>query len=84
MPKKETTMLPERHVKLFKNGRNQAVRIPREFELPGEDAIMRKDGERLIIEPVTPKSLLALLATLQPLDEDFPDISDSPPDRVTL
>lgn len=77
-------MLPERHVKLFKNGRNQAVRIPREFELPGEDAIMRKDGERLIIEPVTPKSLLALLATLQPLDEDFPDISDSPPDRVTL
>jgi virulence-associated protein VagC len=42
---------PERHVKLFKNGRNQAVRIPREFELPGEDAIMRKEGERLIIEP---------------------------------
>ena len=41
----------ERHVKLFKNGRNQAVRIPREFELPGEDAIMRKEGDRLIIEP---------------------------------
>ncbi len=41
-------MVPERHVKLFKNGRNQAVRIPREFELPGEDAIMRKEGGRLI------------------------------------
>jgi antitoxin VapB len=40
----ETGLTPERHVKLFKNGRNQAVRIPREFELPGEDAIMRKDG----------------------------------------
>jgi hypothetical protein len=26
-----------RRVKLFRNGRNQAVRIPREFELPGED-----------------------------------------------
>lgn len=77
-------MLPERHVKLFKNGRNQAVRIPREFELPGEDAIMRKDGERLIIEPAPPKSLLALLATLQPLAEDFPEISDTPPDRVML
>lgn len=25
----------DRHVKLFRNGRNQAVRIPREFELPG-------------------------------------------------
>jgi antitoxin VapB len=51
-------VVSERHVKLFKNGRNQAVRIPREFELPGEDAIMRKEGERLIIEPAPPKSLL--------------------------
>jgi hypothetical protein len=34
----------ERHVKLFKNGRNQALRIPREFELPGKDAIIRKDA----------------------------------------
>jgi virulence-associated protein VagC len=40
-----------RRVKLFKNGRNQAVRIPREFELPGSDAIIRKEGERLVIEP---------------------------------
>src|SRR5438477_429234 len=47
-------MIPERHVKLFKNGRNQAVRIPREFELPGEDAIMRKEGDRLIIERAAP------------------------------
>ena len=69
-------MLPQRHVKLFKNGRNQAVRIPREFELPGEDAIMRKDGDRLIIEPAPPKSLLAVLALLAPLDEDFPPIPD--------
>ena len=45
----------ERHVKLFRNGRNQAVRIPREFELPGEDAIMRKEGERLVIEPAPRK-----------------------------
>ncbi|MCY3955527.1 MAG: AbrB/MazE/SpoVT family DNA-binding domain-containing protein [Nitrospira sp.] len=43
-------MIPERHVKLFKNGRNQAVRIPREFGLPGEDVLMRKEGDRLIIE----------------------------------
>jgi len=74
----------ERHVKLFKNGRNQAVRIPREFELPGEDAIMRKEGERLIIEPTPPKSLLAVLATLTPLDEDFPPISELPLDPVEL
>ena len=77
-------MIPQRHVKLFKNGRNQAVRIPREFELPGEDAIIRKEGERLIIEPTPPKSLLALLATLAPLEEDFPPIPDLGPDPVEL
>jgi len=77
-------MIPERHVKLFKNGRNQAVRIPREFELPGEDAIMRKEGGKLIIEAAPPKSLLALLATLAPLDEDFAPIPDPRPDPVEL
>jgi len=75
-------MAAERHVKLFKNGRNQAVRIPREFELPGEDAVMRKEGDRLIIELAPPSSLLAVLATLKPLDEPFPPIKDLPPDPV--
>jgi antitoxin VapB len=75
-------VISERRVKLFKSGRNQAVRIPREFELYGEDAIMRKEGDRLIIEPAPPKSLLALLATLAPLDEEFPPIPDAVPDPV--
>jgi len=77
-------MSRERHVKLFKNGRNQAVRIPREFELRSEEAIMRKEGDRLIIEPAPPKSLLAVLATLRPLNEDFPPIGDLPLDPVDL
>ena len=83
MPK-ASSATAARHVKLFKNGRNQAVRIPRQFELPGEDAVVRKEGDRLIIEPAPPKSLLAVLATLKKLDEDFPAIPDSPPDRVDL
>ena len=77
-------MAVERHVKLFRNGRNQAVRIPREFELPGEEAIMRKDGERLIIEPTPPRSLLAVLAALPTLDEDFPPIEDFPAEPIDL
>lgn len=72
----------ERHVKLFRNGRNQAVRIPREFELPGEDAIMRKEGDKLIIEPAPKKSLLELLDSLEPIEEEFPEIEDLPPDPV--
>ena len=83
MPK-ASSATAARHVKLFKNGRNQAVRIPREFELPGEDAILRKEGKRLIIEPRPPKSLLAVLATLKKLDEDFPPISDLPFNPVDL
>lgn len=66
----------ERHVKLFRNGRNQAVRIPVEFELPGDEAIMRKDGERLIIEPAKKSGLLEWLATIEPWDEDFPDVDE--------
>lgn len=74
----------ERHVRLFRNGRNQAVRIPREFELPGQDAIIRKEGERLVIEPAPPRSLLAVLATLGPIEDEFPPIEELPHTRVDL
>ncbi len=81
---KDTASNPERHVKVFRNGRNRAVRIPREFEFRGDEAIMRKEGDRLIIEPAPPKSLLSVLATLKPLEEKFPPIDDLPPERVDL
>ncbi len=45
-------MTERRHVRLFRNGRNQAVRIPVEFELPGDEAVIHRDGDRLVIEPV--------------------------------
>lgn len=77
-------MIGQRHVKIFRNGRNQAVRIPREFELPGEDAVMRKEGDRLIIEAAPPRSLLALLRGLSPIEEEFSPIHDGPPDDVIL
>ncbi len=84
MPTENAKASAERHVKVFRNGRNKAVRILRDFEFPGEDAIMRKEGDRLVIEPVPTNSLLALLATLTPLPEDFPPIVDTPPDPVEL
>jgi antitoxin VapB len=83
-------MNAERKVKLFRNGRNQAVRIPREFELPGDEAVMRREGGRLVIEsgaPTGPNArLLAILATLEPLggDDDLPSVRDSPPEPVDL
>lgn len=74
-------MSHQRHVKLFRNGRNQAVRIPVEFELPGDEAIMHRDGDRLVIEPVRRRGLVALLKSMTPLDEDFPEIEDPVPER---
>ena len=73
-----------RNVKLFRNGRNQAVRIPVEFELPGNEALMHRDGERLVIEPARKRGLSALLAELEPVDEAFPDIADPAPTPETI
>lgn len=67
-------MQPERHVRLFKNGKNQAIRIPREFELDADEAIIHREGDRLIIEPVPKKQLLAVLADLKPIKGAFPDV----------
>ena len=58
--------------------RNQAVRIPVEFELPGEEAVMHREGNKLVIEPLPTTSLLQWLATIEPWDEEFPEISDEP------
>jgi len=78
-PLEKSATPAERHVRLFRNGRNQAVRIPREFELPGNEALLRRDGERLVIEPLKRKSLLDLLATWKPFAGKFPDVDKNLP-----
>jgi antitoxin VapB len=69
-----------RVVSLFRNKSNQAVRIPVEFELPGTKAIMRREGDRLIIEAARKRGLAELLASWEPLNEDekMPDTEDHP------
>ncbi len=79
-------MQAEKHVRLFRNGRNQAVRIPREFELEGNEAIIYKEGDRLIIEPLKQQTLLQILSKMPPLKDDFPEIDDQllPLDDIDL
>ena len=65
--------------KLFKNGQNQAIRIPKDFEFKGVNEVsIRKEGDRIIIEPVR-KSWLSY-AELPIADADFmserPEIFD--------
>lgn len=76
----------ERQVRVFKNGRNRAVRIPVEFEFPGDAVMMRKEGDRIIMEPVKKTgNLIEWLRTQEPLDEDFDfDIAEPPPRDVDL
>jgi antitoxin VapB len=74
----EGRMSEPRTVSLFRNGRNQAIRIPAEFELPGKEALIRKEGDVLIIEPKPTETLLDVLRKMQPLtEEEWPDIDDS-------
>ena len=68
-----------RHVRLFRSGRSQAVRIPVEFELPGNEAVMHRDGDRLVIEPVRKRGLVALLKAMKPVEDRFPEIDDPVP-----
>jgi antitoxin VapB len=69
-----------REAKLFRNNRSQAVRIPAEFELPGDTVLISREADRLIIEP-KPKSrgLIALIDRWEPLDETFPDVDENLP-----
>ena len=76
----KVTMHLERHARLFRNGRNQALRIPREFELLAEEVIIQKIGDDLMIKPIKKNQTLAvLLASWLPLEIDFPELDDALP-----
>ena len=79
---------PVRHVRLFRNGANQAVRIPKEFELPGKEAVMHREGNKLIIEPVKVKAttLAEAMKDWEDMDEPFPDVDEGllPLDDIIL
>jgi antitoxin VapB len=82
MPKLATS--PVRTVRLFRNGRSQAVRIPRDFELPGKTATMRREGAKIVIEPSKRRSLAEVLASLKPIPERVPLLDDPPPEPFEL
>ena len=69
-------MPEERRVRLFRIGRNQAVRIPREWEFEADEALLRREDGVLTLVPVPRAGLLPWLATLEPLEVPFPDVGD--------
>jgi virulence-associated protein VagC len=69
-------MTMQRHVKLTRNSGEDTISLPEEFALSSDDVIIRKEGDRLIIEPEIARNrqvngaLLAWLATQEPLPPD--------------
>jgi len=63
-------------VSLLSNGDKQVLKIPHEFALSGTEVVLRKEGDRLIIEPIADKSLLSLLRTLPDISDNFPDVDE--------
>ncbi|MGH8871257.1 MAG: antitoxin [Acidimicrobiia bacterium] len=41
-----------RRAKVFRNGRSQAVRLPKEFRFDGDEVLIRREGEAVILEPI--------------------------------
>jgi antitoxin VapB len=77
----------ERHVRIFKNGRSRAVRIPKDLDIFGDEVVMREEAGRIVMELPKGRDLREVIDWLRaqpPLgpDEQFPDIDDPPPEPV--
>ena len=62
-------MTERRRIRIVRNGGRQIIEIPPEFSLPGDEAVIRREGDCLIIEPVKAVPLRELLAQWSPLEE---------------
>lgn len=43
---------PEKRAKIFWSGRSQAVRLPKEFRFDADEVQIRREGDRVVLEPV--------------------------------
>ena len=73
-------------VKLIKKGNTQSLTLPEELNLSTTEVTIRQEDDKLIIEPFQKKSLLEVFATLEDIEEDFPDVDEGllPLDNIEL
>jgi len=79
-------MNTEYRTQLVRDGNRQTLQIPQELFLLTKEVSIRKEGEKLIIEPYLQKTLLEILATLDDIDEEFPNVDEGllPLDDIEL
>ena len=68
-----------RIAKIFKNGRSQAVRLPKEFRFDTSEVLIRKSGDDVILSP-RPKSWEAFFKETPLPSEDFMSSRKNLPD----
>jgi antitoxin VapB len=66
---------PLRTARLFRNGSNQAVRLPRDLEIDADEVLIRREGDSIILTP-KPRAWEDYFARGRRLTEDFPDTID--------
>jgi antitoxin VapB len=74
--------IKEKRSRVFMNGRSRAVRIPSDFDLRGNEVIMRQEKEGVIVMQEakprrTPREMVEWLRSQGPVD--FPEIADPQP-----
>lgn len=63
--------------KLFKNGESQAVRLPKEFRFEGNEVLIKKAGNAVVLLPKK-KSWDSLVDSLSQFSSDFMDEREQP------
>jgi len=56
--------------RLFRNGRSQAVRLPKEFQFRGEEVLIQRHGEAVLLIPHE-KAWEVFMEGLSGFSEDF-------------
>jgi antitoxin VapB len=72
--------------KVFKNGRSQAVRIPKEFRFDTDEVLIERMGEKLVLTPCKPrpwKTWAEYFSRRKGLSDDFPDAIEDTPIKQT-
>lgn len=70
---------PPAKAKLFRHGRSQAVRLPKEFRFEGEEVYVRRVGDEVILSMRPRAAMRSLVEALDEFDDGFEMVREQPP-----